>query len=516
MHSTSKTRTLIKENVSAEYAQQPTKEIGVNVPLRDLHDFELALLEPCAAMTARGLRVDNDVRLRMIGDLDAVREPTTARLNEAVAPLLAQAPVDTTRLFAEKWTCKACRNGKIKRTTCAACNGVGQRVWLEFNPGSEKQQKIVLYNLLKLPKRLQDGKLTTSEDALKSLLSHDSSDVVRDLLAYAKADTMRSIFERLAPSADGRIRTWYNVAGTETGRFSSAETFLETASTNLQNLPLKQAARSPLYDVRRCIVPDAGEVFLYADLSQAEARVVAALSGDRELLDRWLDPDFDIHTWTASRIFGKEVGDVTKAERHLGKVARHALNYGMGWLTFQANVNADADITGVSVDAGTAKRVVASYHHLHPRLQDWWRRVGRLLDEKGQLATIFGRSRTFFGRRSADRYLDGTHKEAIAFEPQSTVADLLNRGLLRYWQQFDRATYVRGGDARVGQLQAQVHDAILVGCPPAHANQEAARITACLEEELDVNGVRLTIPCEVEVGRTNWAELEEVALAEAA
>jgi len=292
----------------------------------------------------------------------------------------------------------------------------------------------------------------------------------------------------------------------ETGRFGSSETWLEPASTNLQNLPLKQAMASPLYDVRRCIVPDEGEVFLYADLSQAEARVVAALCGDRALLERWQDADFDVHTWTAAHIFGKAEADVTKQERFLGKVARHALNYGMGWATFQRGVNADADVTGVSLSAVEGKRIVAAYHQLHPTVERWWQQVASVLDARGRLSSVFGRVRTFYGRRRATHWLDDVHKEAIAFEPQSTVADLLNRGLLRYWQQWDRDG-PRGG---CGQLQAQVHDAVLVGARLGQYGDnykiEAAVLKRCLEEEIVVNGTHLTVPCEIEVCEMSWAE----------
>lgn len=484
--------------------------------LRALHDFELSLVEPCAAMAARGLRVDESVRVRMMSDLTSALEPARERLNTAITKkLLEEAtkrllgeekdPIQQIdKLFRQQKVCKACRNGSKKRLTCAACGGDAKRVWLEFNPASAAQQKIVLYDLMRLPKRTKEGKLTSDEDALKGLLAHDRSGVVADLLAFGKAETMRSIFARLAPDASGHIHTWYNIAGTETGRLSSSETWLEEASTNLQNLPLRQAARSPLYDVRRCIVPDVGEVFLYADLSQAEARVVAALSGDRELLERWSDGNaFDVHRWTAAHIFSKAESEITDNERYLGKVARHALNYGMGWARFMQEVNGDADITGVSIVASEAKRIVSSYHRLHPNLERWWRQVAGLVDAQRWLNTGFGRRRTFFGRRATERYLDETHKEAIAFEPQSTVADLLNRGMLRYWNERDRKGW--------GRLQAQVHDAVLVGVKTARAAIEAKVLPRLLEEEIEVNKIRLTIPCEVSIGRVSWAALEEAA-----
>jgi DNA polymerase I-like protein with 3'-5' exonuclease and polymerase domains len=301
----------------------------------------------------------------------------------------------------------------------------------------------------------------------------------------------------MTPGADGRLRTWLNVAGTETGRFSSSETFLE-ASTNLQNMPKKVAALDPKYDVRDCLVPDAGNVFVEVDLSQAEARIVAALCGDQELLARWNDPMFNVHTWTAARIFKKEEDDVTESEYYIGKRSRHALNYLMGWKHFQRTVNADADVTGVSLTAGRARTIVDAYHALHPRLEEWWRRVARLLDSESTLTTPLGRRRTFFGRRSKEIWLTDVHKEAIAFVPQSTVADLLNRGLLRWW---------RRHDDKVGRVILQVHDSILVSVPKARASVAAKLLRACCEEEIDVNGTTLVVPADVSIGEESWARM---------
>ena len=285
-----------------------------------------------------------------------------------------------------------------------------------------------------------------------------------------------------------------------TGRFSSAESWLEV-STNLQNLPKKQALLDPKYDVRRCVVPPAGYALVEADLSQAEARVVAALCNDKTLLDNWQNPEFDVHKWTASKIFNKSPEDVTKTERFLGKVARHALNYGMGWKTFQGNVNSDSDTTGISISAAEAKRIVKSYHNLHGNLEGWWKRVEHHLGNGGRLNTIFGRRRTFFGRRSADQWLDEVHKEAIAFEPQSTIADLLNRGMLRWWNKYD---------GKFGRLVAQVHDSVLIEVPAAKARGVARLLKKCLEEEITVNDIKLTIPADVSFSTTSWAEVEEL------
>ena len=475
--------------------------------LKAIHDFELSLLAPCIAMSLRGVRIDNALRYKMISQLSEEMEPLRAELNGLVRPLLYRG-MPRERLFyksllkpalielaskyvqREKWPTKAALERFL---------AIKGDLW-DFNPASDDQKKIVLYNLLKLPKKMKDKKITCDEAALKDLLAIDKSGIISKLLTITKHGTMRSILERIAPGPDGRLRTFYNPAGTETGRLSSAESFL-VASTNLQNMPKKEAARSEKYNVRRCFVADPGYVLIEADLSQAEARVVAALSGDTDLLSLWNERSFDVHEFTAARIFGKEEKDVTETERHLGKVARHALNYGMQWKTFLANVNAEADRTGVSITAARAKRIVGGYHRLHPRLESWWKRVENTLDERGVLETVFGRRRTFFRRRSRASHLDDAAKEAIAFEPQSTVADLLNRGMLRWFEKHE---------GKFGELLLQVHDSVVIQTSTAKVKVAAKLLRDCLEEEIVINGIALTIPADVSVG-SNWADMKRVA-----
>lgn len=504
--------------------------------LQQIHDFELRLLEPCLAMSKRGIRINDPLRLQRMKEIARSIKPLVAEVQEAVLPLLHD-DMPRANLFRDKWTCPCCRNGsKLKRQCwrcagflkaptkkmlqdalcwpdsallpCKVCNGDGQRITWRFNLASHEQMKVVLYDLLKLPKRVREKKLRTDEDALKELRAYDKSGIVDKLLKVGKATTMLGIYKRLEPAEDGRVHTFYNPAGTETGRFSSrggepfpkkaSDSFALIKSTNLQNMPKKEA-RGEQYSVRELFLPDPGYVLVEADLSQAEARVVAALSGDTELLTRWQDEAFDIHIWTASKIYNKDVKDVTKQERFLGKVARHALNYGMGWKTFQANVNSDADTTGVSVSTADAKRIVAAYHALHPKLQEWYSKVSGYLS-RGMVRTTFGRQRVFFGRRRGEKSLDEVHKEAIAFEPQSTVADLLNYGMLKWWDEYE---------GKVGQLLMQVHDSIIVQVKRGREKLAAKLLKSCLEQPLQIGGTTLVIPADVEVG-SNWAEMKKI------
>jgi len=485
-------------------------------------------------MTTRGVLLNEPRRqamMKALGDARAplLRETRDFVVSEIFASVLqGDKPLPNKKLFLTKWRCRCCRAGKIKTQhcwTCAdykerpglrilynlpkcrQCGGEPKRDDLTFKPTSTQQVKIVLYNLLKLPKRLKDGKLTADEEALKSLLAHDSSGFVKKLIEIRKLSTMRSIFKRITPGADGRIRSFYNPAGTETGRFSSSggrpESKVNWAlveSTNLQNMPKKEAKVDARFNVRHCFVPEPGHVFIEADLGGAEAWVTAACSGDDRLLQRLADPNFNIHVWTAAHIFNRSESSIHKDsyEYVLGKMGRHALNYGMQHMTFLRNVNAEADKTGIAITSGESRQITTGYHKLTPALKPWWARVATQLASKKQLTTCFGRKRTFFGRGQGV-WLGEAHREAIAYEPQSTVADLLNRGLLRWWRQHD---------GKIGDLLMQVHDSVLISVPEARAALAARLLRRCLEEEIEVNGRKFTIPVEVSVSETSWAEMK--------
>ena len=496
--------------------------------LRQVHDFELALLEPCLAMTERGMQIDEAKRLAMLADLEAMRAPLEAEASAtalaALATHTARVPLAKAHLFVARRVCACCRNGKAKRVACwacagfvtkpskkalgacmlvpcAVCAGAGEARVAAFNANSPQQIAIVLYDVLKLPKRTKDGAVRADEEALKSLLAlapPDAAALIRQLLTLGKIDTMRGILVRIAPAEDGRIRTVYNPAGTETGRFSSSETFL-VRSTNLQNIPKREATEAR-FDVRACFVAKPGHVLVEADLSGAEAWVTACCAGDTRLLEL-LRSGAKLHRWTAAQALHKPEAEVTEQEYSLYKTARHALNYGMQWATFQRNVNMVADRTGVAISAAQAKQVYVDYHTLHPRLAGvWWPAVQHQLALRGTLTTCFGRVRTFYGRERG-AWLGDTHREAIAYEPQSTIADLLNRGLLRWWRQHD---------GKIGDVVAQVHDSVILEVPSARAPLAAALLRACLTEEIEVHNVRITIPAEVTV-RTTWATFKEAA-----
>ncbi|KKK85239.1 hypothetical protein LCGC14_2775300, partial [marine sediment metagenome] len=220
-----------------------------------------------------------------------------------------------------------------------------------------------------------------------------------------------------------------------------------------------------------------------------QRRVTAYLANDEPLIRRWEHPNFDTHKWLASIAFEKEMSEVTKDERnYVGKTIGHAIDKGTSAKTFMNSINSESDLTGVTISLAFAERAFANVHRARPALKKLWRRVDQQLRTVGTITTCWGRKRTFFGRRQGDGWLDHTHKEGIAHEQQSPVADLLNMGLLAYWDRFD---------GRVGMLLLQIHDAVLIQTETPKRAMAAQALKSCLTIPMKIGERELTIPVDV-------------------
>jgi len=310
-------------------------------------------------------------------------------------------------------------------------------------------------------------------------------------LDASKLSTIGGIYNRLAPGPDGRIRTKL-APYTETGRLRSGEDpWWPEPTTNLQNLPKKIARLDPLYEVRNIIVPQPGHCFVEGDLKQAEAICTAAYAQDWLKVARLMHADE--HSLLAARIFDIPVQDVQKeTHRQIGKMANHGLNYGAGWKTFMEQVNKDADITGVAIDAKTAKKVLAAWQAMNPKTVRWWQDVKRQVSEQGWLTNCFGRKRIFLNPNTAGN-------DMIAYLPQSTIADLLNATLVKLF-----------GLEKGFQILLQIHDAILVQAPLAGWLAVAKVLKQTMELEMEIAGRKLTVPVDISMSMKSWGSMKPV------
>lgn len=352
-----------------------------------------------------------------------------------------------------------------------------------LNIGSHKQMTTWLYDELKLPKIYKDRKATgtktlaADEEALEKLNSLHTPPGVDIILQMREKSKLLSTYLNVRIDDDKRIRCTYNIAGTETGRLSSSATAFGTG-TNLQNVPDGE--------VRSLLVPDEGYILINADLSQAEARVVAYLAEDKRLAQVF-EAGGDIHRRNASLMFNKPESQIKEEERFLAKRAVHGLNYGMGPVTFARECG---------IDIATAKRVYNIYFSTFPRLKLWHKNVLDVLRRTRTLTNPFGRKRIFFNKWS-----DSLLKEGLAFVPQSTVADMTNQAIVRLDAQW------RGDSSK--QLLLQVHDSIVAQARVDKVDEAVQEMLSALECPVTINGKILTIPSDVKIGE-NWGKLTKL------
>lgn len=350
-----------------------------------------------------------------------------------------------------------------------------------ININSPKQMKEWLYGSgdgglalqPRLKKRKETGEETVAadEEALENLYKETGNEAIKTVLSMRGVNKTLSTYLDVKLDDDKRIRCSYLIHGTETGRLSSRQTARGTG-TNLQNIPPG--------DIKRLFRADPGYTLVNADLSQAEARVVAYLANETRLI-RVFETGGDIHRKNAANIFGVKEEEVTDEQRQLAKKAVHASNYGMGPRTFAKQVG---------ISETEAKRLLNRYFAAYPGIRNWQIGVGSELQRKRSMTTPLGRKRVFFGR-----WGDSLSKEGYAFVPQSTVADLVNQALI----ELDQEGY---------EILLQVHDALVVQIRTEALNEGVERIRKALTRPIEIRGKFLTIPVDVKVGM-NWEDLEK-------
>ncbi len=238
-------------------------------------------------------------------------------------------------------------------------------------------------------------------------------------------------------------------------------------------------------------------VFVKGDLSQAETRVVAEILyrvGDSTLHDLYKNPDFDMHRWKACVIFEKSPDTVTEYERDVGKLHNHSGNYCAGPGVLQKKALKDG-IEGI--DYAFAKKIIEAGHRALPGLRKWWAEVERHLRTTRTIKTCLGRRRIFFGRLDDNT----TIRDAVSYEPQSTVGDVCNIIFRKLWMVFSSRPDV--------STVLQVHDEIVVESPKVDADWVADEMKKAAVIPLFINKEPLFIPLDISVGN-NWRDCKEI------
>lgn len=360
-----------------------------------------------------------------------------------------------------------------------------------LNPNSPKQLQAFFYGALNIPpievSKKGERKVSTARETLEKLkIYRQARPFVVRIMALRDVRKKLGVL-RTGIESDGRMRSSFNIAGTETGRWSSSSGAFGSG-TNLQNI-------TPA--LRRIFVSDPGMKLGYIDLEQAESRMTAAYVlhyfGESLYLDAC--ESGDLHTLVTKMIWPDELPwtgilreDKALAERpfylqysyrDMSKRGGHGTNYfGKPYMLART----------LRVPQGVMDNFQTQYFRAFPGIPRWHRHVAQMLQTQGVVTTLFGRVRHFHGRLDDE----STLREAIAFQPQSAVADLVNEGLFRVWQKFPQV-----------HLLAQVHDAILFQYPETEEASLIPALCSVMEVPFAVAGREIVIPTEAAVG-WNW------------
>lgn len=353
-----------------------------------------------------------------------------------------------------------------------------------LNVKSNTQMKKLLYDDMKLPKQYVinakgETSVTCGEDAILKLSAMHPSKVFDLILKVRHERTIYSNYILVKTDSDGRVRSTYGFA--ETGRFTSSKSPMGTGY-NLQNWPR---------DMRVILRSDDDDhVLIEMDLSQAEARIVAWKSRATKLIDDFLS-GVDYHVATACNVFDLKPEEVHFAERYTGKRVNHASNYDMKPNKFAMVYNKDAAENGVELMSVDAAKVVMQKHHAaNPHIQQVYHKETRdEVSKSKKLFNIFGRRMVFLERLGPDLY-----RQAYAWYPQSTVADLTNTI-------FERI-------APAITVVNQGHDSLLVHCHKREVADTIKRMHEASQIPLKIGERELLIPVEFKVG-THWGSMEE-------
>lgn len=349
----------------------------------------------------------------------------------------------------------------------------------EFNIASPTQLSEVLFGDLGLPTTgIKKGKTgySTGQKELDKL--RGQSPLIELIEQTRELSKLKNTYVDTLPTQvdeNNRLHTTFNQDVAPTGRLSSV-------NPNLQNIPV----RSDLgRKIREAFVPEKGHVFVSADYSQFELRLAAVLAGDQEMIEDF-NSDLDIHTKTASDVYGIPLAEVTKNQRRDAKVINFGVLYGMG-------PHALAQNTGMSF--ADAKKFIDHYFEVRKPIRKFIDDTLEKAKNEGFVETFHGRRRPTPDVNSSNYMVREAGKRAAANMPiQGTEADLMKLAMIAVDEKIDG----------LGEQILQIHDSILVECPEKHAE----KVGKILQETMEAVAPELPIKLKVDVSvGKNWGEV---------
>jgi DNA polymerase-1 len=406
---------------------------------------------------------------RLYEEMDLPLVPVLARMEQAGVK------IDTAAL--------AKMSTELERESSAKAKEIHELAGTEFNIGSPKQLGDVLFNRLNLPRPVKYGKgrtISTAVDVLETLA--EEHPIARKVLDYRQLTKLKSTYVDTLPAlinpATGRLHTTFGQTGTATGRLSSA-------NPNLQNIPIRtELGRG----IRAAFIAEPGHVLLTADYSQIELRLLAHFSRDPLLVEAYRRGD-DIHTLTASQVFGVPPLMVTPDHRRQAKVVNFGIVYGLSAFGLSQQLG---------IDSAEAKLFIANYFEKYKGVRNF---IDKTLEEARRdlkVKTLHGRIRPIPDINSKNFAQRGfAERTAVNTPLQGTAADLIKVAMIR----IDAALQERKLKSR---MTLQVHDELVFEVP----EKEVDTMQSLVREQMEkAHALIVPLLVEMEAG-PNWRDLD--------
>ncbi len=372
---------------------------------------------------------------------------------------------------------------RLDRERATVARDIYEKAGVEFNINSPKQLADVLFNKLNLPKPIKYGKgkvMSTAVDVLEGLAEEHA--VPKLVLDYRQLSKLKSTYVDALPallnSCTLRLHTTFNMAGSATGRLSSV-------NPNLQNIPIRTELGR---EIRAAFIAEPGHVLLKADYSQIELRLLAHFSEDKLLVEAYRTGE-DIHSLTASQVFGVPREELNAEHRRRAKAVNFGIVYGLSAFGLSQQIG---------IDTKEAKLFIDAYFEKYSGVRAF---IDRTLDEarrEMKVTTLFGRVRPIPDIHSKNFNLRGfAERTAVNTPLQGTAADLIKLAMIR----IDRELRERNLKSR---MLLQVHDELVFEVP----EEEIETMKQLVADRME-NVYALKVPLKVDVGvGKNWRDLE--------
>lgn len=486
------------DTMIAHYVLQPEQKHNMDILAETLLNYQTVHIDELIGPKGKGQKSMRDLSPASVCDYAAEDADITLRLYNVLKPRLKEANVEQlfyeiemplvpvlaemettgvrldTEALAETSKVLTERMKQIERN-------IYELAGHEFNIASPKQVGEVLFGEMKIvekPKKTKTGQYVTSEEVLQQLRS--KAPIVADILEHRGLKKLLGTYVDALPKLinprTGHIHTSFNQAVTATGRLSSSD-------PNLQNIPVRGEDGK---EIRKCFIPEPGELFFSADYSQIELRVMAHLSGDKNMIEAFRE-GYDIHAATAARIYKEKIEDVSRDQRTKAKRANFGIIYGI-------TVFGLAERLEISRDE--AKQLIDGYFETFPDVHAYMEKAKELAREHGYAETFFHRRRYLPDITSHNATVRNfAERNAINAPIQGSAADIIKIAMVKIYERF-RKEGIRS------KMILQVHDELNFSVVP----EEKEKVERIVLEEMQ-NAYPLQVPLVADSGwGKNWLE----------